>query len=189
MPARCFKDNRGVAAVEFALIVPILLLLFVGTLEISLAVAVDRKISRISSSVADLITQEDNYTKDDLNKISDIAARIMYPYYTEAGESSAIKISIVGVEINSSNVAKVDWAHSINGAAKPAKGTDYEVPTSIRTADTFLLATKVEIAHKPAFSFVGFDGRSLSFDDTAIDLSEQMYLRPRRGDSIDCTDC
>ncbi|MEM7068821.1 MAG: TadE/TadG family type IV pilus assembly protein [Pseudomonadota bacterium] len=182
LPSRYLADNKGVAAVEFALLVPILLLLFVGTMEISLAVAVDRKVSRISSSVADLITQDENYNKAGLNKIADIAGRIMYPYDDE------VKISIVGIKIEN-NQAKVAWAHPINGGEKPAEGSIFEVPASIKTNDTFLLSATVGTSHKPAFSFIGYDGDSLSFDDAAIELEEQMFLRPRKGGDIDCSDC
>ena len=55
-------EIRGVAALEFAIIAPILILMLVGTLEISLAIAVNRKVSRISSTVADLITQSQQLT-------------------------------------------------------------------------------------------------------------------------------
>ena len=142
-------------------------------------------ISRISSSVADLITQDtgDGYTPEALDKIADIAERIMYPYDDE------VNISIVGVEIKN-NAAKVAWSHAVGtGASKPGEGSTYNVPSSIKTNDTFLLATTVSTSHKPAFSFIGFDGNSLTFDDAAIDLEEQMFLRPRSGNDIDCDNC
>ncbi|MEM9331470.1 MAG: TadE/TadG family type IV pilus assembly protein [Pseudomonadota bacterium] len=177
------KNKEGVAAVEFALIVPILLLLFIGTLEISLAVAVDRKVSRISSSVADLITQGDSFNKAGLDQLTDIANRIMRPY------DDVVKISVVAVDIDSNGVAKVAWSYARNGGDKPAPGTLFTVPASIRTDDTFLISSTVGTDHAPAFSFLSFDGSTLKFDDAAIELSEQMFLRPRKGDDIDCSDC
>ena len=80
------KDSKGVAAVEFALIAPILLLLFIGTIEISLMIAVDRKISRTSSSIADLIAQggfSANNTEAEIRAIFGMTDRIMYPYTTK----------------------------------------------------------------------------------------------------------
>lgn len=77
------KDSEGVAAVEFALIAPILLLLFVGTIEISLMVAIDRKISRTSSAIADLVAQGgfDNANSEaEIRAIFGMTDRIMYPY-------------------------------------------------------------------------------------------------------------
>ena len=79
-----FKNSQAVAAVEFALIAPILLILFVGAVEISLLVSVDRKISRTSSAVADLIAQGDDYTSANgianLRSIFGVTERVMYPY-------------------------------------------------------------------------------------------------------------
>ena len=80
-PLKRFRDaSEGVAAVEFALIAPLLLLLFLGTVETSYAVAVDRKLSRASSAIADLITQQANLTEDEVRQIIGIADKIMYPY-------------------------------------------------------------------------------------------------------------
>ena len=79
------KDSKGVAAVEFALIAPILLLLFVGTIEVSLMIAVDRKISRTSSAIADLIAQggfSSNNSEAEMRAIFGMTDRIMYPYST-----------------------------------------------------------------------------------------------------------
>lgn len=189
-PGRYVRDNKGVAAVEFALIVPILMLLFVGTLEISMAVSVDRKISRVSSTVADLITQESIYTMADLNKITDVAQRIMYPY-----DDSDVKISIVGIDIEN-DVGRVAWSHGRNGGEEPAVGSVYTVPNAILTSDkSFLLSATISVDHKPAFSFIGFDGTNMTFDDAAISLSEQMFLRARvpnsspDGSEIECSDC
>ena len=46
------RDARGVAAVEFAFIAPIMILLFVGTIELSAGISTDRKISRVASAIA-----------------------------------------------------------------------------------------------------------------------------------------
>lgn len=77
------KDSEGVAAVEFALISPILLLLFIGTIEVSLMIAVDRKISRTSSAIADLIAQgglSAANTEAEIRSIFGMTDEIMFPY-------------------------------------------------------------------------------------------------------------
>lgn len=183
---RKLSDDSGVAAIEFAILAPILILLFIGTLEISYAVAVDRKISRISSSVADLITQGDSYSEADLNKIMDIAKRIMQPYEDPA---NALKISLVAIEIDSGE-AKVDWSHGFNGGDEPAQGSTFAVPANIKVDGTYLLSATVSVEHEPAFSFVGFREGYITFDDSSISLEEQMFLRPRLdGGGIQCSDC
>ena len=177
------KDNKGLAALEFAIISPILILLFLGTLEISLAIAVDRKVSRVSSAVADLVTQheEQDFDQAFLDAMADIADRIMFPYDDE------LEIAIAGIQITN-NQPRVVWSWGKNTTA-PAVNSVYNVPASIRQNDTYLLAAKVETAHEPAFKFVSFENGKLSFDAAAIELGEEMFLRPRLYDSQTCSDC
>ncbi len=96
------KNSRGVAAVEFALIAPILLILFVGTVEISLLVSVDRKLSRTSSTIADLIAQGEDFNstsgQQDLRAIFGVTERIMYPY---SSKIPCVVISVVHAEAES----------------------------------------------------------------------------------------
>ena len=183
---RYLKDSKGVAAIEFAFIAPVLILLFIGTLEISYAVAVDRKISRVSSTIADLITQDTTFTVAELNDLYEVSARIMKPYNEPAAN---LKISVVGITIEN-NEAKVDWAHPFQGGEKPAVGSIYPVPANIKINDTSLLTAKVTLDHKPAFSFIGYQNGGLKFDSSSISLSEQMYLRPRISTTgVECVDC
>ena len=55
---RFCSDRRGVAAIEFAFIVPVLLIMYFVTMEASQAIETSKKVSRIGSMVADLITQQ-----------------------------------------------------------------------------------------------------------------------------------
>ncbi|MEO0327879.1 MAG: TadE/TadG family type IV pilus assembly protein [Pseudomonadota bacterium] len=176
------KSQQGVAAIEFAILAPILILLFVGTLEISLAVAVDRKVSRVSSSIADLITQSNDLSSNEVDEILDVANRIMQPYDDD------ISISVVGVEIKDDE-AKVVWACQRNGGGKPSVGSDYTIPAQIMVNDTFLVSATVATSHEPAFKFIGYKNGKLTFDETAIEMEEQMFLRPRLGSSVEVTGC
>jgi len=180
-------DVKGVAAIEFAFIAPVLILLFIGTLEVSYAVAVDRKISRVSSSVADLVTQTDTHSKSTLNPIMNIADRIIYPYAQIEG---ALSIVLVGITI-ADGQARVEWSHNNGTGTKPAEGSVITVPESIKIDGTALVSATVSVEHEPAFAFIGYKNGKLSFSDRTIALSEQMFLRPRTAgaDGVICTDC
>ena len=93
------KNSQAVAAVEFALIAPLLLVLFIGTVEISLLVAVDRKISRTSSSIADLVAQGGDFSgsdgRNELRALFGVAERVMFPY---SDKIPCIVISHVKIE-------------------------------------------------------------------------------------------
>ena len=177
------SDKRGIAAVEFAFVAPVLILLFLGTLEISLAVAVDRKVSRVSSSVADLITQfEGDISPADIQAIMDISERIMYPYDDPLG------IVVSGVEISGGS-AEVQWSQASGSVNKLAQNSTVEIPQSIKTDGEFLLVATVTTSHAPAFKFVNFANGKLTFDGEPMDISETMYLRSRSGGSQTCTTC
>ncbi|TIO04469.1 MAG: pilus assembly protein, partial [Mesorhizobium sp.] len=70
--ARFCLDRRGVAAIEFAFIVPVLLIMYFITMEASQAIETSKKVSRIGSMVADLVTQQTSVTKADLDAIMKI---------------------------------------------------------------------------------------------------------------------
>ena len=54
---RLSLDTRGVAAVEFVLMLPLMLMIFFGTIQVSTVVAVDRKVSLVARSLSDMISQ------------------------------------------------------------------------------------------------------------------------------------
>src|SRR5918992_3050996 len=75
---RCNAD--GVAAVEFAMIAPIMFFLFVGSVEFSQAITVDRRVTQVASSTADLIAREKSTTTADLAGVMQIIDHLVRPY-------------------------------------------------------------------------------------------------------------
>lgn len=193
-------DDKGVAAVEFALIAPLLVLLFLGTVETSYAVSVDRKISRTVSAIADLVTQSSQLSEDELRGLMKISANIMNPY----SDVPCIVISTISIESNQAKVVQSFDNSAEANAASPgscyAKGNSnavariardensvYPVPASIKTNGTFLVAAEVEIDHSPIVGFFGYSRSETSRvtkDTSPITLSDQILLRPRIGDKI-----
>jgi len=166
------KEAQGVAAVEFAIIAPLMILLFFATLEVSTAVAVNRKISRVSSTVGDLVTQSETLTNSDIADIMRSASYVMKPYDHTVG------IVITGIEIES-GAATVVWSKSQNATAATI-GATYAVPIKIKNDGTFLVSAKVSTSHSPMVAFTKMGAnRQLTFDTTAIEMEEEIFLRPR----------
>ncbi len=179
-------DESGVAALEFAIIAPVLILLFLGTIEISLAIAVDRKVSRISSSIADLITRAAPLNNDlspaEMQEFVTIANRIMFPYEDQ------VSVAIVGVDVVDGN-SVVRWRFTTGGSSAPAAGQPFPIPDNIKTNGSFIVSAQVVTNHAPAVGFINYDNGQISLDAATIELSEQMFLRPRRTDAFDCSQC
>lgn len=74
------NDERGVAATEFALALPALLILVLGIYEVTQYILLNQKIDRVAYTVSDVVTQQTNVTQAQLNDIMAAAAEIMNPH-------------------------------------------------------------------------------------------------------------
>ncbi|MCF6322129.1 MAG: pilus assembly protein [Rhizobiaceae bacterium] len=182
LTSRFRKNCEGVAALEFALIAPIMIMLFVGTLEVSAAVSVNRKVSRISSVVGDLVTQSSALNGTDIANIMDASSDIMQPY------ANSVKIRITGINIESGN-ATVAWSCESNWT-KAVLNSPYDVPATIKIDGSFLVAARVQTNYQPMVGWARYSASAgISFDSTAVTMDEEIFLRPRVGLVVDVVGC
>jgi Flp pilus assembly protein TadG len=92
------RDRRGAAAVEFALMLPLMLIIFVGVSEVSEAVPISRKVTITTRAVTDLTTQYTSVDNDDLSNILGASSPIIAPY---APANLVVTLSEVGIDKNS----------------------------------------------------------------------------------------
>lgn len=187
--ARFRRDRRGVAAIEFAFIAPILLAMYFVTMEVSQGIETNKKLSRVGSMVADLVTQQSAVTKADLNAIMKIADSTLMPY-----RRSKPTIIITGINIDEDSEATVEWSRQeINGAysVAAANGDKTTVPASLLIANSFLVRVESNLEYKPVITWDPDNksvlGLSAAFDN--ISMGERYYLRPRMTAIITCSDC
>src|ERR1700675_3923649 len=74
------SDCSGIAATEFAVIVPVMLVMFFGTVEFSSGVAVDRKMTLIARLLSDLTSQSLSVSDADITNFTTTAKAELYPY-------------------------------------------------------------------------------------------------------------
>lgn len=186
------RDRRGIAAIEFALVVPLMLAMYLGTIEISAAVSINRKVSRIASTVADLVTQQTDVAKSDLQGIMEIGAALLFPY-----DSDKPVITIVAIDVESSypKGGKVVWSRRDNKGTYDKggyyKNDDIEVPSDLRIDGSFLIRVDTDLDYVPIVHWlIGDQIGTVNTDGVGIiSMSERYYLRPRLGADIPCSDC
>jgi len=187
-----WSNRRGVAAVEFALIVPILLVLYFMTMEASQAIETSKKISRIGSMVADLVTQQTTIVKADLDAIMQIGTSTIQPYNRS---TPGITITAIQVTTDATPKVLVVWSRKVvNGVASAgaAAGTTTTVPTALQVAGTFLIRVDSTLGYKPIIGWTTDSQQKLGFTSAlanGISMGETYYLRPRRSLTIPCSDC
>jgi Flp pilus assembly protein TadG len=180
---RLRKDCSGIAATEFAVIVPLMLVMFFGTVEFSSGVAVDRKVTLVARTLSDLTSQGTTATDTTLGNSFAAANAIFYPY-------PAIPTSATITELNvdpTTLKVTVVWSKSatINAAGAVLLGAGHPcayvptVPAALIVGGTSLIWSEVNYLYKPAVGYV--------MAKAGITLSDQAYTRPRQSNSVPYT--
>lgn len=173
--ARHFGRNQaGVAAVEFALIMPFMIILYFGTVEASRALAYDRRLTSAASALGDLVAQTRvSLTTAELNDYFAAARITMVPY--DADELQQI-VTLVYVDEN--GAATVEWSYADNGATAHAEDAAYTLPsefTAIAT-DTFVIVSEASLFYRPI--------TNIAFE-SGFNLYKEQYYVPRFGGLIE----
>jgi Flp pilus assembly protein TadG len=151
------RDHSGVAAIEFALILPILVLLALGCFEVPRYVLLWQRLERASSGVSDLVAQADEpMTANQMTDIFSAAKIMMQPYsiYTNG--------SIVVTSINNpsggtgiKNTWRVSCPAGVNGTLGAINSTPIGLPAALSPAiDNEVLVTEVNFTFKPVFGTI-----------------------------------
>ncbi|UTD27452.1 TadE/TadG family type IV pilus assembly protein [Bradyrhizobium sp. WD16] len=164
--ARRFRrDAGGASAVEFAIILPMMLVLFFGTVELSNGVAVDRKVTLTARTLSDLVSQASTVADSDFTNSFDASSSIMTPY-----SSGPVKAIISEVKVDSAGVATVAWSKSRNATAR-APGSSVTLPAALAVPSTYLIWSEVSYTYTPVVGYVL---------KTGLTLSDQFFTRPRQ---------
>ncbi|MNL32598.1 hypothetical protein D3C87_1544620 [compost metagenome] len=177
---RFAADVRGIGGVEFALIAPLLLFLYITSFELTIGLSVSKRVTRTASTVADLVTQQAKVTTSDLQQMTSVANAIFTPY-----QPQNLKMKITGVTIDASSNPTVAWSWAQDGSRPYSNGSAVNVPTDMRSASTFLVRAEVSVTHQLLMFMPGLMPSSLQ----TITLNREFYYRQRVGTSITCDGC
>jgi Flp pilus assembly protein TadG len=166
---RLLRDQRGISAVEFAMLLPLMVTLYLGGVEVSQAVAVDRKVTLVARTLGDLVAQATNVTSTDMTNILAASAAIVVPY-----NDSKLKITVSSVKIDSAGVAKIAWSDTKNGTVRTV-GTTVTLNAALSTANTSLIWAEAQYSYTPTIGYV-ITG--------TMTLKDQIFMRPRLSDCV-----
>jgi Flp pilus assembly protein TadG len=77
---KCRRERRGVAAIEFAMIVPIMLAMFIGAVGLGQAITVDRRVTQVANSTADLVARaQKQISQTEIGDIMKVGGYILEP--------------------------------------------------------------------------------------------------------------
>src|SRR3954467_14439776 len=166
---RLAGDERGVSAVEFALLLPLMLTLYLGAVEVSQGIGADRKVTLTARTICDLVSQVSSIGNSDMTNALNASSAVMAPFPV-----GNLKVTVTSVKIDATGKATVDWSDTLNGTAR-AKGSVVTLPAALNVANTSLIWSEVQYTYKPVMGYVVTG---------TLTLKDQIYMRPRLSDSV-----
>jgi Flp pilus assembly protein TadG len=167
-----WRDRRAVSAIEFALLLPVILLMYIGTIEISNLLTVVRRVETVASTASDLTAQVKQVSTADLADIVAASTSILTPYPT-----TPLKLVVSSVVADNNNNGKVAWSYSSSGSAR-AVGSSYVLPAGTTQPNSSVVVAEV------TYSFTPLLGLSEIFSPGTLSLQRTFYARPRRSVTV-----
>jgi Flp pilus assembly protein TadG len=127
-------DADAVAATEFAIVVPFMLLLYVGGIELADGMAINVKVSATAHSVTDMVAQNTSLSTAQMQNILTGATAIIAPYPVTSGSSSLLSVTVSEISSDANGNLTLRWSQSYNGTSfGPGRTnlTNLTVPTSL----------------------------------------------------------
>ena len=177
LAARFIRDRSGIAATEFAVIVPIMLVLFFGVVEITNGIVAYRDVSIMAHTTSDLTTQSLSVQDSDLTNFFNASTGIFYPFVTSPTDPK-LKQSIAELWVNSSLQARVQWAVNSDGSTPSPSGTVVSIPASLKVANTYVIYSSASYLYVPT------GGIGYVMNKSGIVLSDFAYTRPRMSQCV-----
>jgi len=123
-PHRLLRDVRAFSMVEFAIALPIFIIILLGTVEISNYVYSNQKLQNASYNLLNLINVQENISSEQLDSIARIVPEVVYPIETTAADYTvyitALQRDVGGVD------PYVRWQHVFGAEANGDSKFEYD---------------------------------------------------------------
>jgi len=174
------RDNSGIAATEFAVIVPIMLVMFFGTVEFSSGVAVDRKVTLLARTLSDLTSQSISVANSDMTNFFTASCKILSPYAPAPTQATVSELyvepSTLQVRVQWSKSAAVDSSCNVTLGTGRAVTSPVTIPTALKVGGTYLIFSEVSYLYVPTIGYV--------MAKAGVNLSDVSYTRPRQSTCV-----
>jgi Flp pilus assembly protein TadG len=181
------KGNSGVAAVEFALLVPAMMSVWVGMVVATDALNADKKVTLLTRTLADLTTQMQAISQADADNVFQATESVLWPQPAEK-----LAMRLVSLTIDGAGKVFVDWSavptsSTLRGhytaLARCANFTD--LPVALRVARTSIVLAEVEMKYTASVATEIadklFQGSSIGGE---MPLKDRLYMRPRQSNKV-----
>ena len=164
------RDERGVALVEFACVLPVLLLMYLAGYQLTDALSCNRKVTITARAVADLTSQNASLSNDQVTSILNAASKVLIPYKV----SNAL-VRVTELTTDDKGNTTVTWSHDNKGGGRTPK-TSFTLPPAIKVANTSVILSEVTYSYTPSVTFGIVQ---------PMTLADAIYMNPRVSNTVD----
>jgi Flp pilus assembly protein TadG len=169
--ARFRRDQRGISAVEFAFVFPVMVVLYLGGTALTQGITIKRKTTLATRTIGDLVSQYTQIASTDMSSIWAAATAVIQPYPT-----GSLSLIVSSVNIDNNGNATIGWSCATSNSTAHARNSSVTLPTGIGGAAQ---ANTSVIWAEGSYAYTLPIGSSI-LGRSSITMSEQFYLRPRR---------
>lgn len=171
---RLLRERRASAAVEFALIGPLLIVLYFGAAELTQGYLADRRAAHAASALGDLVAQSSSVTPSQVSDYFAAGDAIVAPFPT-----TPLAQRVSGVSIDANGNATIAWSQA-SGMSVLATGSSVSLPAGVGGANQGLVMSESQYV---------FTSNIGMFFKTPITLSSAYYFTPRNSSQVTCPSC
>ena len=167
--ARLRGDVRGVSAVEFALLAPVLIAFYFGLAEFCQGYMAQKRMGHASAVVADLVAQSDSIRSSQMTDMFKVGDLVMKPF-----SSSPLKQRASSLTRDTFGVVRVDWSQG-SGMAARSNGSTVTIPDGLIENGESVIMTEVTYDYDSPVDYLM---------PSVTRFSQSYFLRPRTVDRI-----
>ncbi|MFD3266372.1 TadE/TadG family type IV pilus assembly protein [Phenylobacterium ferrooxidans] len=158
------KDRRGAAAVEFAFVAPVMILMYYGLAELTQGMMADRRASHVASAIGDLVAQDTMINTSEMNDIFNVGKAIIAPFPT-----NGLSMRVTSIRKDSSGAIQVMWSKSSGSMG---------VLTTVASVPAGLIANNESVILAES-SYV-YNSATKQALPNALTFTQKYYLKPRK---------
>ena len=166
---RFARDRDAVSAIEFAIVLPVMLALYIGGVELGDGLQIDFKVAETSRTITDLASQYVTIENADMNSILGAASAVIAPY-----PAANMIMTVSEVTTNGNGQGTITWSCSLNGTAHSV-GSSVTLPSNLQSPNITLIWGEVTYPYTPSIGYV-ITG--------TITMYQSTYFYPRLVNSI-----
>jgi Flp pilus assembly protein TadG len=179
---RAARQEGGAAAAEFALVMPVLALLYLGGYELESAMTIYHRMSDATREMANIASQNTSTNLTSLCSQLSAASVVLSPF-----SATPMTMDLYEIQTDANNNASVTWhvsyKFSNSTCTDSGSAATWTMPTNLSSpSSSYILASS-------SYAYAMTVGAKVMSAIPIPTLTDQIYFVPRESASIPCSSC